>query len=153
MIITIKQVGGDKSFFPVLKKAVQFASVHMSVKARKLIKEVEVWCVYLKGGYKGGGYFIFDGSRSKCKIKIDRRSALKSKLSTVMHEMTHADQYFGGRLKFKRNRKGRKPYWRSFWDGVEYTGVKYELLPWEIHANNMEERMINKFILRYQVTV
>ena len=77
-------------------------------------------------------------------INLDlRRFNIKSIVSTIIHEMTHAKQYKDGRLKDKTNAK-------ATFENVEYScpknmsHKKYLDLPWEIEARKMQDKYIDQ---------
>tara|TARA_B100001175_G_C19245772_1_gene512218 strand:- start:28 stop:744 length:717 start_codon:yes stop_codon:yes gene_type:complete len=58
---------------------------------------------------------------------------LDQKMSTLAHELIHCKQFL------KRELLG----WS--WHGKNYEGVSYEERPWEIEANQYQEKMYNKY--------
>ena len=82
------------------------------------------------------------GNSSKT-ISIDiRRFKLKSIVSTIIHEMTHAKQYLDKRLKFV---DGKQLFENKIYPNPNKVSHEtYLNLPWEIEAREMEKKYIEK---------
>ena len=82
------------------------------------------------------------GNSSKT-ICIDiRRFKLKSIVSTIIHEMTHAKQYLDKRLKFV---DGKQLFENKIYPNPnKVSHERYLKLPWEIEAREMEKKYIEQ---------
>jgi len=58
---------------------------------------------------------------------------LNQKMSTLAHEMTHCKQFLKGELH------------GLIWHGKDYENVSYEERPWEIEANQYQEKMYKRY--------
>ena len=83
------------------------------------------------------------GNSSKT-ISIDiRRFKIKSIVSTIIHEMTHAKQYLDKRLKVASN--GKQEFENKIYPNPnKVSHEKYLNLPWEIEAREMEKKYIEQ---------
>lgn len=87
------------------------------------------------------GYY----QHSSKEVAIDiRRYNLKEIVSTIIHEMTHAQQHATKKLIQKSNKT-------VMFDGKNYNDIDaskdfegYQNLPWEIEARKMQEKYIDK---------
>lgn len=79
------------------------------------------------------------GDRRECEVQIASKQwgepvSRENKLKTIAHELTHAHQYFTGRLKAKDD---------VLWKGnqIEYDVKDEESMPWEVEAREYEEEI------------
>lgn len=68
-------------------------------------------------------------------ISIAKRLSVENVIRTLFHELVHVKQYSDGRL------ENGSP---QMWCGVIYED-KYENLPWEVEAFDLEEKMMKLF--------
>jgi hypothetical protein len=106
----------------------------------KKIFKVDNVKLFVRNLRKAQGHY----SNAKREIAVDVRVYdLKSIVSTIIHEMTHAQQY----ATKKMSQKGEK----VIFEKVEYNRVKpsknfedYQNQPWEIEAREMEAKYIDR---------
>lgn len=72
-------------------------------------------------------------------ITIKKTLCDKSFVSTLAHELVHAEQYAYGRLS----------EFDFLWDGVDYTGKSYHEFPWEHEARMFEYILYNLYKEKY----
>ena len=68
-------------------------------------------------------------------ITISRYLAVEDIIRTLFHEMVHVKQYASGRLEHGSS---------GVWLGIMYED-KYDDLPWEIEAYDLEQKMMDAF--------
>ena len=72
-------------------------------------------------------------------ITIKKTLCDKSFISTLAHELVHAEQYAYGKLS----------EFDFLWDGVDYTGKSYHEFPWEQEARMFEYILYNLYKEKY----
>jgi len=90
------------------------------------------------------GNVVGNYNATRKRISIDlRRYNLKSIVSTIIHEMTHCQQYKLGKLSKDTNTSAN-------WNDTKYrcgnglSHVQYLDLPWEIEAREMQKKYIDQ---------
>ena len=76
-----------------------------------------------------------DYDENEAVITIAKRLSVKDAIRTLFHELVHVRQYVDGRLEVGSP---------QIWYGVAIED-KYENLPWEIEAFEIEEKMMKAF--------
>lgn len=71
-------------------------------------------------------------------IEIHNRMSKELYIKTLMHECTHILQHVRGDLK---ERAGKQ-----IWKGLDYSTIDYENQPWEIEANENEEKLYYEYL-------
>jgi hypothetical protein len=88
-----------------------------------------------------GGKYNGDYNERNKRIQVDpRRKNLGTILSTIMHELVHAEQYHTGKL--SRSQHFNPPFWNG--EAVDNKGTTYEAyrkLPWEVEAFGRQEEL------------
>lgn len=81
------------------------------------------------------GFCDYDGEYDEVIVTIAKRLSVKDAIRTLFHELVHVRQYVDGRLEVGSP---------QIWYGVAIED-KYENLPWEIEAFEIEEKMMKVF--------
>jgi len=95
-----------------------------------------------------GNFVVFGQCRGNLLVEVDCRSPRPSfVVETLAHEMTHAEQYFQGRLGYRWNDNVQMGL--KVWQNVEYDRPKsfeeYMNLPWEIEARDRAAKFVNEY--------
>lgn len=112
--------------YPLLDRAVLFASKFLDLNV-DLIIEFKI----LKAHQCG----FCDYYEDDITITISRYLSVEDIIRTLFHEMVHVKQYVDGRLEHGSS---------GIWLGTMCED-KYEDLPWEIEAYELEQKMIDAF--------
>lgn len=81
------------------------------------------------------GFCDYDEEYNEAIVTVAKRLSQKEIIRTIFHELVHVKQYESGKL---QNGSPQR------WLGVAIED-KYENLPWELEAFDLEERMMRKF--------
>lgn len=81
------------------------------------------------------GFCDYDGEYDEVIVTIAKRLSVQDVIRTLFHELVHVRQYVDGRLEVGSP---------QIWCGVVYED-KYENLPWEVDAFDLEEKMMKLF--------
>lgn len=112
--------------YPLLDRAVFFASEFLDLNVDLTI-EFKI--------LKKNHYGFCDYYEDEVIITISRYISIEDIIRTLFHEMVHVKQYTDGRLKHGSS---------GIWLGT-IREDKYEDLPWEIEAYDLEQKMIDAF--------
>lgn len=122
------------SHFPRFKVAWRYARTLMDLTGKEMIIFKPI-----KGNY--GGFYFNHNQR----IYIDPRRTFKAVVTTLMHELVHAEQYKQGRLKSSGG--------AFFWNGQLQVPVDpsvsveaYKNLPWEKEAYGRQDELTQKVL-------
>jgi hypothetical protein len=128
--------GSNKARRELAERAVEFAESRLT-----LPENVDI-CIRLTRARledNAHGYCDYQGTyyrRHKIEIEIHSKLSEADFVSTIFHEMKHAEQYCTGVLS----------ECTSFWKGRDYTSSRaYMSLPWEVSARGFEARLLTRW--------
>lgn len=124
-------------FTPKAKDRIEQVSIRFISSGYTEAEDTMAYCDYEEDGGYPTEYDIVFNNRKYRDIKY------KHYITTIFHELTHANQYLTGRMKQVSPKRG-DPY--TLWEGKKYAeSVPYWNQPWEIEAYGTEACAYAKF--------
>ena len=117
-----------------------------------LVKHLKIHVIGNRCLLKNTGCLAFVHSENESRhrefeIEIDTRVRKRSLLTALAHEMVHVKQYAKNELRDVSYKKNSA----ISWQGKYYIDVLYWDQPWEIEAYGLENGLVAKFLMEYQL--
>lgn len=129
----------------VAKRALTADAVEYANRRLKIPKNVDVYITLSNakledGAYGWCNYSHMSGRRTIIEMEVYAKLDEDEFVSTVFHELKHAQQFADGSL----HKNG------MVWRGRDYSmSEAYDSLPWEIAAKGFETRLLNRWRADY----
>ena len=133
--------GGSKRQRDIADKVISFCIQRLMPRARSLNVELTL----TRSMLDLGGSWLLDNHRS-FGIEVNSISKTKEFIVSLIHEMVHAKQYYTKELYevLTMNSKGAMVN-KIIWKGRDCTNLKYEDLPYELEAYDLQETLYKEY--------
>ena len=141
-VYTTKQASvSDRKYRAKTRRMVEVANIILPFLKQRmsLPDDVKVVVAFIRARQNVGTYYTKD---KQCFID-PRRLGLWQFVDTIVHELTHAEQYYTGRLKHQYSRAHES--WVPVWQDEEWRYAssfkKYREQPWEVEARRVAAQL------------